>query len=63
MVPFAESAMINTDTAAKIAEAVWNGISADPSRGMTQGKVSPEVVFFCRKVYDFRQKRILKNPS
>ncbi|OTF69383.1 hypothetical protein BLA29_013075 [Euroglyphus maynei] len=23
----------------------------------------PELVFCCRKVYDFRQKRILKNPS
>lgn len=63
MVPFAETAMINTDTAAKIAEAVWNGISVDPSKVVTPGKVSPEVVFFCRRVYDFRQKKILKNPS
>lgn len=23
----------------------------------------PEMVFFCRRVYDFRQKRIVKNPS
>ncbi|KAF2903938.1 hypothetical protein ILUMI_02236, partial [Ignelater luminosus] len=23
----------------------------------------PELVFFCRRVYDFRQKRIVKNPS
>lgn len=22
-----------------------------------------ELVFFCRRVYDFRQKRIVKNPS
>jgi len=29
----------------------------------TSGKVSPEVVFFCRRVYDYRQKRMLKNPS
>ncbi|XP_044750008.1 proteoglycan 4 isoform X2 [Coccinella septempunctata] len=26
-------------------------------------KISPEMVFFCRRVYDFRQKRIIKNPS
>ncbi|KAG8228677.1 hypothetical protein J437_LFUL008665, partial [Ladona fulva] len=25
--------------------------------------VSPDMVFFCRRVYDFRQKRILKNPG
>jgi hypothetical protein len=25
--------------------------------------VDPETVFLCRHVYDFRQKRILKNPS
>ncbi|XP_030745713.1 bromodomain-containing protein 4-like isoform X2 [Sitophilus oryzae] len=25
--------------------------------------ISPEMVFFCRKVYDFRQKRIMKNPA
>lgn len=25
-------------------------------------RVFPELVFCCRKVYDFRQKRILKNP-
>ncbi|XP_076273195.1 uncharacterized protein LOC143204515 isoform X3 [Rhynchophorus ferrugineus] len=25
--------------------------------------ISPEMVFFCRKVYDFRQKRIIKNPT
>ncbi|ODM93417.1 Bromo adjacent y domain-containing 1 protein [Orchesella cincta] len=62
LVPFADSAMINSNAAAKIAEAVWNGI-CDPSITTAQGKVSPEVVFFCRKVYDFRQKRILKNPS
>lgn len=24
---------------------------------------SPEMIFFCRRVYDFRQKRIVKNPS
>ncbi|CAL8088887.1 unnamed protein product [Orchesella dallaii] len=62
LVPFADTAMVNTNAAAKIAEAVWNGI-CDPSMTIAQGKVSPEVVFFCRKVYDFRQKRILKNPS
>ncbi|GAB6024336.1 hypothetical protein CHUAL_009505 [Chamberlinius hualienensis] len=27
------------------------------------GRVSADMVFFCRKVYDFRQKRILKNPT
>lgn len=26
------------------------------------GQVAPDLVFFCRRVYDFRQKRILKNP-
>lgn len=25
--------------------------------------VAPELVFFCRRVYDFRQRRILKNPG
>lgn len=25
--------------------------------------ISPDMVFFCRKVYDFRQKRIIKNPA
>ena len=25
--------------------------------------IVPELVFCCRKVYDFRQKRILKNPN
>lgn len=24
---------------------------------------APELILFCRKVYDFRQKRIMKNPS
>lgn len=27
------------------------------------GHLSSEIVFFCRKVYDYRQKRILKNPT
>lgn len=27
------------------------------------GRVSPDMIFFCRKVYEFRQKRILKNPT
>ncbi|KAK9870053.1 hypothetical protein WA026_006147 [Henosepilachna vigintioctopunctata] len=26
-------------------------------------KISPEMVFFCRRVYDFRQKRMFKNPT
>lgn len=26
-------------------------------------QTSPDLVFFCRRVYDFRQKRIAKNPS
>lgn len=26
-------------------------------------RLSPEMVFFCRRVYDFRQKRIMKNPT
>ncbi|KAK6634004.1 hypothetical protein RUM44_004611 [Polyplax serrata] len=25
--------------------------------------MAPDMVFFCRRVYDFRQKRLLKNPS
>ena len=25
--------------------------------------MAPDRVFLCRKVYDFRQKRILKNPN
>jgi len=32
-------------------------------RQLTTSKVSPEVVFFCRRVYDYRQKRMIKNPS
>jgi len=56
--------MENYNAAAKIAEAVWN---TKPELGTekisTPGKVSPDVVFFCRKVYDYRQKRLLKNPS
>lgn len=27
------------------------------------GRMDPQLVFFCRRVYDFRQRRILKNPS
>ncbi|XP_060530509.1 uncharacterized protein LOC132704505 [Cylas formicarius] len=27
------------------------------------GSMSPDMIFFCRKVYDFRQKRIIKNPT
>nr|CAD7258448.1 unnamed protein product [Timema shepardi] len=27
------------------------------------GCVAPELVFFCRKVYEYRQRRILKNPG
>ncbi|XP_018495966.2 uncharacterized protein LOC100898140 [Galendromus occidentalis] len=27
------------------------------------GRVTADLVFFCRKVYDYRQKRILKNPT
>ncbi|XP_066254096.1 uncharacterized protein Hers [Euwallacea similis] len=27
------------------------------------GNIFPDMVFFCRKVYDFRQKRIVKNPT
>nr|XP_023025296.1 titin-like [Leptinotarsa decemlineata] len=26
-------------------------------------QISPDMVFFCRRVYDFRQKRIMKNPT
>lgn len=26
-------------------------------------RISPEMVFFCRRVYDFRQKRMVKNPT
>ena len=29
---------------------------------MPPSRVFPELVFCCRKVYDYRQKRILKNP-
>ncbi|KAL3193281.1 hypothetical protein MRX96_046799 [Rhipicephalus microplus] len=31
--------------------------------GAAPGRMDPQMVFFCRRVYDFRQKRILKNPS
>jgi hypothetical protein len=37
--------------------------SAPPPPTPAPGKVSPEAIFFCRKVYDYRQKRMLKNPS
>ncbi|PVD32330.1 hypothetical protein C0Q70_07763 [Pomacea canaliculata] len=33
------------------------------NRELPDHDVDPENVFMCRKVYDFRQKRILKNPS
>ena len=65
-----------TNYASNIAAAVWSGMasnipgpSTDPTapqpipRVPSPGKVSPEAVFFCRKVYDYRQKRMLKNPS
>lgn len=66
-----------TNLASNIATAVWSGMNRNGSssscsaastnpnvrRVPSPGKVSPEVVFFCRKVYDFRQKRMLKNPS
>lgn len=26
-------------------------------------QLSPDMVFFCRRVYDFRQKRMFKNPT
>lgn len=32
-------------------------------RRQPPGCVAPELVFFCRRVYDFRQRRILKNPG
>ena len=32
------------------------------SQRMPPNRVFPELVFCCRKVYDYRQKRILKNP-
>lgn len=33
------------------------------SRCLASVQADPESVFLCRQVYDFRQKRILKNPS
>lgn len=32
------------------------------SRRLPSLNTSPDMIFCCRKVYDFRQKRILKNP-
>ncbi|XP_014242401.2 titin-like [Cimex lectularius] len=29
---------------------------------LPKGQVSKDILFFCRRVYDFRQKRLLKNP-
>lgn len=62
--------MINNNAAGNIAGSVWSGRQIvegaepkEPIRIPSPGKISPEVVFFCRKVYDFRQKRIMKNPS
>jgi hypothetical protein len=65
VVPLTNSSMVNINSAADIAVAVWNGIASEPNKAPapTPNKVSPEVVFFCRKVYDYRQKRMLKNPS
>ncbi|XP_021958351.1 mucin-19 isoform X2 [Folsomia candida] len=58
------SAMHNNNAAGNIAGAVWNGKpTTEQNRPASPGKISPEVVFFCKKVYDFRQKRIMKNPS
>lgn len=34
-----------------------------PRRELPDQNVDPANIFVCRKVYDFRQKRILKNPS
>lgn len=46
-------------------ETVVAGVAGGYSRKDRQppGRVSSDMVFFCRKVYDFRQKRILKNPT
>ncbi|CAG7819092.1 unnamed protein product, partial [Allacma fusca] len=63
LVPLSSSSHANVNSAAEIALAVWCGIQGDQRRVPSPGKVSPEVVFFCRKVYDYRQKRMLKNPS
>lgn len=37
--------------------------TARQSRLPDPGRVAADLVFFCRKVYDYRQKRILKNPT
>ena len=64
IVPLMNSSLANINSAADIAQAVWNNLQqGDQRRVPPPGKVSPDVVFFCRKVYDFRQKRMLKNPT
>ena len=34
-----------------------------PDRELPNEKVDPSNIFVCTKVYDFRIKRVLKNPS
>lgn len=69
LVPLSNNQPTN-NIAADIAMAVWSNLQGEPQqereqqqRRVPSGRVSPDVVFFCRKVYDFRQKRMLKNPN
>jgi hypothetical protein len=34
-----------------------------PDRELPNEEVDPDNIFVCRKVYDFRSKRVLKNPT
>jgi hypothetical protein len=34
-----------------------------PDRELPDEEVDPANIFVCRKVYDFRMKRVLKNPT
>ncbi|XP_046665733.1 uncharacterized protein LOC124357748 isoform X2 [Homalodisca vitripennis] len=39
------------------------GVTYPRSHRQPPGRVAPDIVFFCRRVYDFRTKKILKNPT
>lgn len=58
--PWQPSSLLTADAEAESSSN--SSTLATTSRPLPPLTVSPELVFFCRKAYDFRQKRILKNP-
>lgn len=59
--PSRTSSIVPESEQAAGAAASFSSPSSAPSR-IPPINILPELVFFCRKVYDFRQRRILKNP-